>query len=75
MREAPGRNDALSVMIPRKAPRLARHWIPLLAVIGVLALGACTNPVALPDPTHLLDHTTSSGNHTTSSGNASGSDR
>ncbi len=62
-------------MIPRKAPRLTRRWIPLLAVIGVLTLGACTNPVATPDSNPLLDHTTSSGNHTSSSGNASGSDR
>jgi hypothetical protein len=40
----------------------------LILTVGLLAAGACTNPVGLDDSL-VVDHTTGSGNHTISSGN------
>jgi hypothetical protein len=47
----------------RTERRAVSGWlVSAAAVVGLLAGGACANPMA-------LEHTTSSGNHSTSSGN------
>ena len=52
-----------------KGERAGKGLRALVAALVVLALGACSSPLALDDAPATGEHTTSSSNHTTSSGN------
>lgn len=65
--------DALSRERGRSLTLLVgnRRLRTLVLVLVALALGACSNPLAVADEPETAEHTTSSTNHTTSSGNLS----
>jgi len=62
------RHDALWVS-NRNARTVLGRLGALVLTMGLLATGACTNPVGLDDAGASAEHTTGSGNHTVSSGN------
>ena len=53
-----------------RRPRSGTIRLKVLAAAGALiAVAACSNPLAVPEAPESVEHTTSSTNHTTSSGN------